>query len=357
MAFDPESFLETAVQTPSTEDVSAMRELLVSTIEAEGFDVRVDDAGNTISTRDGDEPGTHVVLNTHIDTVPPHVEFSRDGDIIRGRGSCDAKGPLTALLVAFFNTNVARGKLTLAITPDEEVLSLGAAALDISADAYIVGEPTNLDVCNAAKGRFEGTITVHGDNAHAAEPQSGKNAVSGAGQVLRALETFLERDDAPPVHPELGAATLTPTMIDGGTASNQVPAECRITVDRRSVPPETADSFTTSLEAHLREHVPDFECTFALTERPTPFLEAFETDDDGKLAQTLAAASGGDIRPFSAATEASYFATDAPTVVFGPGVLADDEGAVAHAPREYVRFAEVEAAGAAITETVASFLS
>ncbi|WP_276248127.1 MULTISPECIES: M20 family metallopeptidase [unclassified Haladaptatus] len=361
MDFDPVAFLEDAVKTPSHEDIAEMRQLLVSTIEAQGFAAHVDDAGNTISTRETDEPGPHVVLNTHIDTVAPHVEFSRDGDIIRGRGSCDAKGPLTALLVAFFDTDLQRGKLTLAITPDEEVKSTGAAALDLDGDAYIVGEPTGLDVCNAAKGRFEGTITVRGENAHAAEPQSGVNAITGAGHVLRALETFLDRDDAPPVHEELGAATLEPTMIRGGTATNQIPAECEIVVDRRSVPPETSDSFEHLLETHLRENVPDveFDVTydFEFTDRPTPFLEAWETDPEGKLAQTLAAASGGAIRPFSAATEASYFAHDAPTVVFGPGLLADGNEPVAHSPNEYVLVSAVEAAAEAVTETVAAFLS
>ncbi|ELY70883.1 M20 family metallopeptidase [Natrinema versiforme] len=374
-SFDPIAFLETAVQHPSHEDVGPMREFLCETLEARGLEPRVDDAGNVLASRGlpASDAETHVVLNTHIDTVSPHVPYERDdgcGDaadavdsdsgVIRGRGSCDAKGPLAALLSAFFAVEPTDSRVTLAITPDEEVLSTGAYALvegDDSptrdADAVIVGEPTDLDVCTAAKGRFQGMIHLSGANAHAAEPETGTNAVAALESALKAVRTFGERADTPPTHPQLGAATLTPTVVEGGEATNQVPADCALTVDRRSVPPETADEFHEALTAHLRAALPeDVGLEFRFTDRPTPFLEAWDTDPDAAVAQTLATASGGEIRPFTAATEASYFAADSPTVVFGPGVLADDEGAVAHAPREYVRVDAVREAARALEATL-----
>ncbi|MGM0591824.1 MAG: M20 family metallopeptidase [Halobacteriota archaeon] len=354
MSFDPVTFLERAVALDSTESVAEMREFLVQTLSSNAVDVAVDDAGNTLATRGSGDP--HVVLNTHIDTVPPHVPYERDDGVVRGRGSCDAKGPLAAMLDAFLSVDPSAGRVTLAVTPDEEVLSTGAAALDLAGDTHIVGEPTGLDVCNAAKGRFQGTITLSGVSAHAAEPESGTNAVAAAAAALTALETF-EADSRP--HPALGPATLTPTVIEGGDATNQVAAECRIVVDRRSVPPETADGFREALEAHVRAAVPDdVGVDFELTERETPFLEAFETPAEDPLVCTLSEAArraGGDeagaVRPFTAATEASYFAP-APTVVFGPGVLADEDGAVAHADREYVRTADVRAAASAVHDTL-----
>ena len=364
--FDPITFLEDAVATASHEDVEPMRDVLCETLEDNGIEPRVDEAGNVLASR-GDDDGTHVVLNTHIDTVSPHVplEVDEPAGVIRGRGSCDAKGPLAALLAAFLAADPGSGRLTLAITPDEEVLSTGAHALVSredspvrAADAVIVGEPTDLDVCTAAKGRFEGTVELSGANAHAAEPQSGINAVAALESVLGALETFDEREDAPPEHPKLGAATLTPTVVEGGTATNQVPADCRLTVDRRSVPPETAEGFRTALCDHLRTAVPDdVAVDFAFAERQTPFLEAWETDPEETVARELATASGGRRRPFTAATEASYFAAHAPTVVFGPGVLADDEGAVAHAPREYVPRADVLAAAEALERVLSRLLA
>jgi acetylornithine deacetylase len=352
--FDPIDFLERAVPVASNENVAEMRELLVETIEARGIDAHVDDAGNTLASKGADpaDAAAHLVFNTHIDTVSPHVPFSRAGDRIRGRGSCDAKGPLSALLAAFFAVEPQGSRITLAVTPDEEVLSTGAAALDLDADLYVVGEPTGLDICPAAKGRFQGTLTLSGTAAHAAEPESGANAVAGLEAALAAIRTF---DDGRDPHPQLGSATLTPTTVTGGEATNQIPARCDLVLDRRSVPPETAEEFRLELTAAVREAIPaDLGVEFALTDRPTPFLEAFATDVDHELVRTLAAAAeraggSGAVRPFTAATEASYFAP-APVVVFGPGELADDEGAVAHAEREYVTVADVRRAAAALTD-------
>ncbi|MFC4405395.1 M20/M25/M40 family metallo-hydrolase [Haloarchaeobius iranensis] len=363
-AFDPVEFLHRAVPVASHEDVSEMRTLLADEIETHGVDATVDDAGNVLATRGSGQP--HVVLNTHIDTVQPHIPYEYDAEarVIRGRGSCDAKGPLAALLAAFLATEPGDGRVTLAVTPDEEVLSTGAHHLVTGddggpvpaiadADAVVVGEPTALDVCTAAKGRFQGTVTLSGENAHAAEPAAGVNAVGALAPVLDALATFDEREKAPGQHPQLGEATLTPTTVEGGTATNQVPAGARLVVDRRSVPPETADGFQAALLAHLRAAVPDdVGVDFAFTDRETPFLGPWATDEDAAVVRAMREAGAGEVRPFTAATEASYFAEHAPTVVFGPGVLADEGGAVAHAPREYVTVEAVEQAAAVVTAAV-----
>lgn len=388
---DPVAFLERAVQENSTEDVSGTRELLVRTLTDGGVEPWVDAAGNVRASRGSGGP--HLVFNTHIDTVPPHVPFERDGETIRGRGACDAKGPLAAMVTAFLEAEWAgEGTLTLAITPDEETLSTGAHALvtgevapggpgetgaavdplsaaEPAPDAYIVGEPTGLDVCTAARGRFEGTVFVDGVAAHAASPESGVNAVSAAGRLLTALEEF----ENVGVHRALGEATLVPTGIDGGEATNQVPSGCEITIDRRSVPPETAEGFEAALTVHLQAAAgrgPDDAAEpvveFSLTPRETPFLEAFATEEDEPVVDALSAAAEsvaaeaglgerGAVRPFGAATEASYFAP-APTVVFGPGRLADDEGAVAHAEREYVDTRSVRAATTALTHVAEALL-
>jgi acetylornithine deacetylase len=404
--FDPVSFLEDAVQITSHESVDRMREFVVDLLDRRGADPAVVADGCVLAEKRSPAPGAgpHLVLNTHLDTVTPHVSFergaARDGErgasaevgegpdeVIRGRGACDAKGPLAALLNAFLAADPDRGRITLALTPDEEALSLGAAALTgrlpgtddrLDGDLYLVGEPTGLDACTAAKGRFQATVELSGTAAHAAE-FAGANAVAAAEDALAAVRTF---DVDATAHPQLGPPKLTPTVIEGGAATNQVPADCEITVDRRSVPPETAEEFRSALADAVRESLADgaeggdagaratdgVDAAVALTDRESPFLEAFATDPDHELVRTVAGAArdagdavglpsgrGGGVRPFGAATEASYFAP-APTVVFGPGDLADEAGAVAHAEREYVRVREVEAAAAAVEETVAALL-
>lgn len=394
--FDPVTFLEEAVRQESHEDVDAMRQFLVETLERQrgirgtnqatpegeaAIDVSVDEYGNTIAERSSPRPedGPHVVLNTHLDTVSPHVPFSRERnatvngrsgvDIIRGRGACDAKGSLAGLLAAFLSVRPAIGRLTLAVTPDEETLSTGAAGLtgklrdsddDLSGDLYVVGEPTGLDVCTAAKGRFQGTLELGGESAHAAESDSGVNAISALEDALAAIRRF--DDDVEP-HPQLGDPALTPTTVQGGESTNQVPASCRLVLDRRSVPPETATGYSEKLESAVRSAVSDaVAVSFRLTDRPAPFLEAFATDPDHEFVDLLSTAAtettggdGGAIRPFQAATEASYFAPS-PTVVFGPGDLADDVGGVAHSEREYVRVEAVQQAATILTDVLGEYL-
>ncbi|EMA07660.1 acetylornithine deacetylase/succinyl-diaminopimelate desuccinylase [Haloarcula vallismortis] len=371
MAFDIPSFHRQAVETPSHKSIDEMRSLLVDTLEDAGEYPEIDDRGNVVVSR-GDTDGRHILLNTHIDTVPPHLPYERrteppgpdetvdgsggdgEGDIVCGRGACDAKGPLAALLDAFLTVTPDDGRVTLAISTDEETTQTGGAHLaeTIDADGYIVGEPTGLDVCTAARGQFEGTVTIHGESAHAADPGSGHNAIRAAAPILQAMESYDDKK-GPGEHETLGYPILTPSMVEGGEATNQVPAECTITFDRRSVPPETSESFCADLQAHLEQWLPDsMALTVGLIRPDTPFPEAFATDTDTELVRTLQEASGGGVRQFGAATEASYFASNGPTVVFGPGDLSDEIGAVAHSKREYVRLSEVRTAARAVRETV-----
>ncbi|MFB6085459.1 MAG: M20/M25/M40 family metallo-hydrolase [Halodesulfurarchaeum sp.] len=350
MSVDPIEFLESAVETPSHESVDEMRELLVDTLQEAGLDPQVDELGNVLAERGAGNP--HIVLNTHLDTVPPHHPLERTENEIRGRGSCDAKGPLAAMLAAFLAVDPSRGRVTLVVTPDEERASTGAAALDLAADGFIVGEPTGLAVCIGARGRFQGTVSLHGKGAHAADPDAGVNAISGLRAVLEGMETY-DTERGIDAHPRLGAPTLTPTLVSGGEAGNRIPAAVEVTFDRRTVPPETESAFFEAFESHLAERVSkDLEVTVSRAERDTPFLSGFETDPDSAVSLALLEAGAGDARPFGAATEAAYFADIAPTVVFGPGDLSDEEGPVAHSEREYVRMKDVRRAVDILTEAL-----
>lgn len=337
--FDRDEFHQRAIQTPSHDGVAAMQELLATTLTDEGYEPVTDERGNICVTRGkGDSSGTHLVLNTHLDTVPPHVPYERDGDTVRGRGACDAKGPLAAMVDAFCGAELDDGQLTLAVTPNEETSQLGGAYLSetLSADGYIVGEPTGLDVCTGAQGNFGGRVTIYGESAHASDPAQGTNPLHAVGTLIEALEQY-DEDHGPGRHELLGAPTLVPTCIEGGGPLNQTPADCTVSFDRRTVPPETVDEFVSNLQAYLEQQLPDtcrFEVKPAYPDSPNP--EAFATDHNSTLVKTLTEVSGGAIRPFGAATEASYFADHRPVVVFGPGVIADEDGPVAHATREYV---------------------
>jgi acetylornithine deacetylase len=145
-------------------------------------------------------------------------------------------------------------------------------------------------------------------------------------------------------------------MIEGGEAPNRIPGTCTITFDRRSVPPEDVRAFPNALKSYLAEIVSEgIGVEVALIDPETPFPEAFSTDPDAAVVDVLQAAGAGPARPFGAATEASQFAAEAPTVVFGPGELADEEGPIAHAEREYVVLSEVERAAAILRSALENF--
>lgn len=356
MSFQLDTFHEEAVSTPSHDDVTPMRELLVETLDSAGQDPEIDEAGNVLAHRGS---GDQLVLNTHIDTVPPHIPYEREGDIVRGRGACDAKGPLAAFLDVFLHAEITTGQLTLAVTTNEETIQTGGAHLGeaLDADGYIVGEPTDLDVCIAARGQFEGEVSIRGESGHASDPRNGENAIRAAAPILQALDSYDDKR-GPGAHELLGRPTLTPSVVEGGEAINQIPGTCAIQFDRRTVPPETVDGFFDDLRAHLDGWLPEsYGLDVGLVRPGMPAPEAFATEPDEPLVEALVAASGGECRPFGAATEASYFADDAPVIVFGPGVLADESGAVAHGKREYVHLSDVDAAAQAVRETVEAILS
>lgn len=338
---------EDLVRTPSHDSVDEVRGLLLDEVDG----AEIVDSGCVVASKGDGEP--HVVLNTHMDTVTPHVPFERDGDVVRGRGACDAKASLAAMAAAFEAVE-PNCTVELVVSPDEETTSQGLHDYLRSFDGghpgdfAVVGEPTELDVCTAARGRFELVVEFKGEAAHAASG-GGVNAVSCAAEAVRKLEEMASMHDD-----LLGESSLTVTRCEGGGAGNQVPAEASLFVDRRSVPPETAEEFQRKVEEVLVDLDCDVDVGFS--DRPTPFLEAFRTPEDDSFVQGLVDAADEegcepDVRSFGAATEASYLAGEMPVAVFGAGAI-DDGEPVAHAEREYVRLEEVRRA----TRALVSFL-
>lgn len=345
---DPVELLEDLVRIPSHEDVDEIRDSVLDRVD----DASTHPSGCVVASKGEGEP--HVLLNTHMDVVPPHIPYSRDGDMIRGRGACDAKGSLAAMAAAYHRVEPSEGGVSLVVSPDEETTSEGLYSYvesGVDASMAVVGEPTGLDVCTAARGRYEVEVEFHGEAAHAASG-AGKNAVSCAARAVRRLEAM------EPMHDDLlGESRLTVTRLEGGGASNQVPEHASLFVDRRSVPPETQDEFLDKVRGELE----GLDCTTdaRFSDRPTPFLEAFRTSEDETVVQELSTAAesvAGEahVRAFDAATEASYLAEEMPVVVFGPGRISEDGEPVAHSDREYVAVEEVRQASSVLEEFLRS---
>jgi acetylornithine deacetylase len=165
-----------------------------------------------------------VLLCTHLDTVPPHLPARDDGDWLYGRGACDAKGILAAMLAAASGLRQdGVDDVGLLFVVGEETDSIGAkhanATLDLPSVRYtIVGEPTDSRFARAQKGGFKFTLRARGKAAHSGYPEQGRSA------VLKLLDVLLAVRDADwGADAELGRGTANIGVVRGGTAANIVP--------------------------------------------------------------------------------------------------------------------------------------
>jgi acetylornithine deacetylase len=162
-----------------------------------------------------------VTFSTHMDTVPPFFPSREDDDFIWGRGSCDAKGIIAAMIAAVEKL-LAGGtrNLGLLFVVGEEKDSAGAkmaAAHPRGAKFLINGEPTENHLALGSKGVLRYEVISQGKLAHSAYPELGHSAIHALLDVLRDI-----RDIPLPEDPLLGRSTLNVGTIAGGRAPNVV---------------------------------------------------------------------------------------------------------------------------------------
>lgn len=165
-----------------------------------------------------------VTLSTHMDTVPPFFPSREDGEWIWGRGACDTKGIIAAMIHAAGDllSEGVRG-IALLFVVGEERNSAGAyaASRQSRGSRYIInGEPTESKLALGSKGALRYEITARGRMAHSAYPHLGESAIE---KLLDALERVRR---IPLAHdPMLGPSTLNIGTIRGGRAPNVIPDE------------------------------------------------------------------------------------------------------------------------------------
>jgi acetylornithine deacetylase len=300
-----------------------------------------------------------LLFEAHIDTVPSPpggIPVERDGDRLTGRGACDCKGALAAMLVAVERLArvdpSARPTILLAGAVDEESSMTGSAALldslagsGVSIGGAVIAEPTSLMPVRAHHGVVRAALTARGRSAHAAKAHLGVNAVNAMARAVTALDEQVGRHLAAVAHPLAGPALLNATMIRGGTAPNIVPDHCEVILDRRTPPGTTPDAVVAEIEAVLEKR----RAAGDDVRLGEPFVALPGVETDGAEAVVVAAeraASAALGRPVTAG--GVPFATDAcnllgtggiPCVVLGPGSI--DQ---AHTVDEWVDLGEVVAA-------------
>jgi succinyl-diaminopimelate desuccinylase len=344
-------------------DTTACAAILSGVLEAEGIETRLVEpqpgAVNVVGILRGRQPGRKLVLNGHIDTVPagdgwttdPFSGEIRDG-FLYGRGSCDMKSGVAAMLMAMVGLKRSRlpfdGEIIFQAVADEETGSLlGTRYLldhgyGSDADFAICTEPTSLRVELGNRGLRWLDVTVRGMASHAGRPQLGRNAISCASALIAAIDAieFQQRNDAF----EIPAPSISVTTISGGHTANVIPDHCTFSIDRRMLPGETGEDVRAGIEQAfepVRARYPDV--AIDITERDG-FWNPYLIHEDEEIVRAVASAVERvtATRPVlgskAACTDASHLVTLAgiPTVLFGPG-----NERLSHKPDERVAVADL----------------
>ena len=304
---------------------------------------------NLLATFIGKDPTRAILLDAHTDTVSvdgmiiaPFEPTVRGGKLY-GRGSCDTKGPMTAMLMGLRRVLDRDGKPPVTIyfgaTCNEESGATGASALAelLTGDGFsprpefaLVAEPTDLAIVHTHKGAIRLDITTHGVAAHSSTPDRGVNAIYKMLPVIQRLEREVLPALGSIKHPQLGSPTLSVGVITGGSQVNIVPEWCRIQVDRRLVPGEVRDEVIQQLAG---------DETFVVTE----YYPALEQAVDSRVSLQIASVCQRTLgrAQFLAApyaTNAGYYqAVGIPSLVLGPGSLSQ-----AHTKDEFIELSQLE---------------
>lgn len=315
----------------------------------------LEDRPNVIGKIEGTEPERCLLFEAHTDvvstkgmTIAPFKPETRGG-LLYGRGSCDTKGGLAAMLYAM-KCLVALGErprsnIQFVGAMDEEYLFRGVSHLvksGVRADGAVVAEPTSLQITIAHKGCLRWRILTYGRAAHSSTAHLGINAITKMARVIEAIEDKLVPGYKEKPHPLVGPATVNVGVIQGGTQVNTVPDQCAIEIDRRIIPGEeiaTVWQEYKALLAELKADDPEFDAVME-----EAFLEDYplETHEDERIVQVAREASQAVLG--NAKVGAVPYGSDAsklsragiPTIVLGPGCISQ-----AHTADEFVSIDEV----------------
>lgn len=303
--------------------------------------------GRNVWARRG-EGAPCLLLNSHIDTVPPVDGWSADpwkvrveGGRLIGLGISDAKASVAALIEAFETAPLPeQGSLLFAATCDEETGGQGLEALapELSFDAAIVGEPNGFAPAISQKGLVKVKLVARGKAGHAARPHLSENAIVRAAEDILAIQN-LELDEEDPL---LGRPTATVTIVFGGVRSNIVPDRCEVVIDARTIGSFDNDAMLGAIRTHVLSEVE------VLSKRLKPVVG----DPSSKIARAAQAASGGK-QPagFPSVSDLAHLGGK-PGVVFGPG-----EPAKSHAADESIAIAAVAEAPDVYRRAIAAYFA
>ncbi len=330
------------IPSPSGEE-AALGEYLVRRLKGR-FEVRTEAVDgnrfNVLAVR-GDPK---VVFTTHMDTVPGALPVSLTRLALRGRGACDAKGPLAAMIAAAEEAaDLGYTDFGLFFDVDEEAdfrgisVAMGGLAKGLSPKLVVVGEPTSLRLFVGQKGLLGLTLVSRGRAAHASTPEKGESAIMKLISALAELENMTWTRDV-----LYGETTVNIGVIKGGSAPNVVADYAEAGVDMRIVP---GDEEAASRIAGMLKGV-SLRAAFSY---PAVRCAGKEAED---MLLALLSRKGLNARPAITPlfTEMYFWNRRSPSVILGPG-----NPALAHTTEESVSIDELETAVSLYREIVEKY--
>jgi acetylornithine deacetylase len=310
MAFDPIAFARLLIDVPSpTESELPAGELLERELSRLGFATRRQDISPTRFNLLALAGGTpRVLFNSHIDTVPPWFPSREDDEYLYGRGACDTKGIIAAMIAAGERLRM-RGvdEFGFLFVVGEETDSIGAKAAnvafaDLGSQYVVVGEPTESKFARASKGALTCHVRFQGVAAHSAYPHLGESAIN---RMVAAIAEINHTDWG--THELLGKTTVNVGVVRGGQRPNIIPAEAECEMIFRLV--------TTPEDVQHR-------------------LDALVANHDGRITLSRGNPPQFMVVPEGAESHVVAFNTDVPwlpnlgmPLLFGPGSILDAHGA------------------------------
>jgi acetylornithine deacetylase len=306
-----------------------------------------------------------VLLSGHTDVVPADPDqwtsdpflLREEGGRLYGRGSCDMKGFLAAVLAMapHYSRLDLKRPLHIALTYDEEVGCLGARHLveelrgeGVRPAVAIIGEPTEMRVIEGHKGCHEYTTSFFGTNGHASEPDKGVNAIHVASRFItrllqlgEELKTQAGRDNGPYSPPW---TTVQVGRITGGSARNVIAGKCDVEWEMRPVRAEDGQLVKAALETFCGDVLlPEMKAVHDQADIVTEIIGEVEglavspENEARDIALALTGTEQTDVVAFG--TEAGLFqGLGTSAVVCGPGSIAQ-----AHQPDEYLEIGQLQA--------------
>lgn len=303
-----------------------------------------------------------IMLSGHTDVVPVDgqswdtdpFELARKGSRLYARGTCDMKGFIAVCLT--LTPKMLERELEVpihfAFSYDEEVGCLGVRGLiaqledmPIRPKGCIVGEPTNMKVVRAHKGKLSMRCQVHGLESHSGLTHRGVNAIEAAAETVAFLKSMARRHrDNGPFDPELDPpyTTVHTGVMHGGTQLNIVPKSCSFEFEFRHLPEDDPQTMLEEVKAYIEKRLlPEMHAVSpdsGFEWDPLPRFPAMSTDEESEIVHLAQALTGANTTgKVSFGTEGGLFnEAGIPSVVCGPGSIEQ-----AHKPNEFVELDQI----------------